>query len=352
MTKRITLTDVAADAGVSAKTVSDVIHHRGRMREETRERVRNSMRTLGYTTNLAARTLRTGSAKLIGLAIPNFAQPFNGAYADTVTSYAWTKGYRVSITTYHRLSRGLRELSADAYRFGVDGWIFLADTPIPAHDNFLDQDRPVVLTGDYLSHGVADTIMFPNVEASQAATTRLFELGCERIGFIGAPANDDDLNVTAQQLDTALMAQEGNSAMRLRGYLTALLHHDRPLLPSLVGACTRLDRSDGEKATLRLLDAGAQFDALFCANDAVALGAMSALTSRGLRIPNDVQVIGFDNTPDATFSSPRLTTIDPFTEQYAQMAVDCLISRLEGDETAPTVHVTDFALIERDSTRR
>ena len=353
MAKRVTLAEVAADAGVSAKTVSDVIHHRGRMRESTRERVEASMRRLGYRTNLAARTLRTGEARLIGLAVPNFAQPFNGAFADAVTAYAWSKGYRVSITTYHRLDQGMRELAADAYRFGVDGWIFLSDEPLEKGGECLRRNAPSVLTGDYLAHGAADAVTFPNVAAAETAVRYLFDRGALHIGFVGAPvgllaANGD---FDPKRLAKVMQSDEGNAPQRFRGYAQVLRERGREVSSRLVGVCERLDRADGEHAVLDMLARGARFDALFCANDAVALGALSALDASGLSVPDDVQLVGFDNIPDAEFSTPRLTTINPSTEQYARIAVDRLLARLHGDESAPEVYVTDFGLVVRNTTR-
>lgn len=361
--KRVTLAEVAAHAHVSTKTVSDVIHHRGRMRPETRDRVRASMRELGYHTNAAARTLRTGMSHVIGLALPNFAQPFNGAFADALTKYAKGRGYRVVIATYYGLDGGLKSLIDETYGIGADGWVFLTDSPIPEDDNFLAQDYPVVLTGDYLSHGVTDTVMFPNREGAARATTWLAEHGCTRIGFIGAPERLHAGPDFAANLAAIRAADEGNSPLRFDGYLTALERLGMAPDWDIVGTCRRLDREDGAAAVRRILRDGGTFDALCCANDAVALGAMAALANAHIDVPGDVQVIGFDNTPDARFSSPKLSTIDPHIWQYAQLCADLLIARIEGDgngvatgatgadEKKPVVRTTGFELVRRETTR-
>lgn len=350
--KRVTLADVARDAQVSQKTVSDVIHHRGRMKESTRERVEQSLQRLGYQTNLAARALRTGATKLIGLALPNFAQPFNGVFADEVSQYAWAKGYRVSIATYHGLSNGLHELIDHAYRFGTDGWIVLTDAPVPSNNNFLHQNFPVVLTGDYLAHNAVDCITFPNVEGAVAAVTWLTNNNCSTVGFIGAPKglHNDDGTLNTQALASINTTDEGNAPLRFQGYMQVLKAKGLPLHGNIIGECERLDRIDGENATLRIIDSGSSFDALFCANDATALGAMSALIRRQIRIPDDVQIIGYDNTPDAEFSNPRLSTVDPSISQYAKLSVDRLIARIEGDTSAAHTYVTDFDIVHRDTT--
>ncbi|WP_193316161.1 LacI family DNA-binding transcriptional regulator [Bifidobacterium cebidarum] len=353
MAKRVTLAEVAARAQVSPKTVSDVIHNRGRMRPETRERIIASMRELGYHANAAARTLRTGISHTIGLALPNFAQPFNGNFADVLTQYAKTKGYRVIIATYYGLDGGLPALIEETYSIGADGWVFLSDSPIPEHRNFLKQSYPVVLTGDYLAHDAVDTVMFPNLEGAKHATSWLLEHGARHVGFIGAPqqliGRGEDPTVCA---DIAA-AREGNAPLRFKGYVTAMQESGVAIDPALVGICRRLDREDGEAAAEAIIRSGAPLDALCCANDAVALGAMSALANHHIAIPDDVQVIGFDNTPDARFSSPKLTTINPHIEQYAKLSIDLLIDRIEGaaSNAAPNVYTTTFDLIQRETTR-
>lgn len=351
MTKRVTLAEVAAHAQVSTKTVSDVIHNRGRMRPETRERIIDSMRELGYHANAAARTLRTGMSHIIGLALPNFAQPFNGNFADTLTQYAKSKGYRVIIATYYGLDGGLPALIDETYSIGADGWVFLSDSPIPVTHNFLKQSYPVVLTGDYLSHGVTDTVMFPNLEGSRCATEWLISHGSQRIGFIGAPEWMANRTESPETCELIASTDEGNAPLRFRGYIETLKSAGMLIEPNIVGLCKRIDREDGQAATERMLRTGAKFDALCCANDAVALGAMSALANHHISVPGDVQIIGFDNTPDAMFSSPKLTTINPHTWQYAQLCIDLLIARIEGTAKAPDTYTTDFELIRRETTR-
>lgn len=351
MAKRVTLAEVAARAQVSTKTVSDVIHHRGRMRPETRDRIRAAMHELGYHTNAAARTLRTGMSHVVGLALPNFAQPFNGAFADALTKYAKGRGYRVVIATYYGLDGGLPSLIDETYGIGADGWVFLTDSPIPETNNFLKQDYPVVLTGDYLAHGIVDTVMFPNVAGARYATSWLLGHGRRRVGFVGAPESLLDHGDVDETCAAVAAMDEGNAPLRFKGYVEAMRDAGMTIDPGIVGTCRRIDREDGEQAVERMLRNGVPFDALCCANDAVALGAMTALANAHVRVPEDVEIIGYDNTPDAHFSSPKLTTIDPHIDQYAQLCADLLIARIEGDGNATGVYTTDFKLIERETTR-
>lgn len=350
----ITMKDVAKEAGVSIKTVSNVINGADdQMRPATRRRVLKAIDKLGYQVNHSAQALKRGRTGVIGLAVPNFDQPFIGYMADQVTAKARERGYGIMISTYGQLPERLDSFAAAAPKLNADGWIMMADGPLQPESATLNQPYPTVLVGDYSAHGLRDMITMPNVDAARHVTSWLLDRGARRIGFIGADiALFDDPSITdTQRLKATLAADEGNTCLRLQGFAQALQTHDLAVDWDLVMPCERLTSGDGAAATFALLEREKAPDALVCVNDAVAIGALSALAKLHFDVPNDVQVTGMDDIPDDEFSVPPLTTIDSRVDQYAELAVDMLIKRIEGDTEPPSVYTSGFRLLQRESTR-
>ena len=357
MGSRVTIKDVAREAGVSIKTVSNVLNNCGSMRPETRQRVEQTMRRLGYTLNVSARAMRSGGTRLIGLGIFDFSQPFAPYLADIVIDYARQREYGVIINTYGSGGRGLPTIIDDTYRLGADGWLFFAERPLSNEGAILSQPYPVVLTGDYLSYGKCDLVTMPNRAAISDVTGRLLDAGLRRIALLGAPHDcQEDITFSLRDLDeparkAILAAPEGMQHLRMQGYVQAFEQRGLPVDWGMAIATPIWNQPGGVRAARKLLDSDARPEAIICLNDAMAFGAMHELQRRGLRIPDDVQVVGFDNVPEGEFSTPGLTTIDPHMQDYAHHAVDMLIERIEGYDGSARTYTTDFELVERASTR-
>lgn len=348
MQRRATIIQVAQRAGVSFKTVSNVINHTGNMRPATRARVVKAMDELGYKVNLSARSLRKGGTRLIGVAIFDFSQPFSPLLLDQIIRIADERGYGVIISTYGFKANGIEDIIDQMDRVAVDGWVFFSDRPLHDRGVILEQQYPMVLTGDYLSYGKTDSVTMPNVEAVHEVTSRLISLGCKRIGLIGAPSGMTAGDITGQGL---CRYAEGTRELRVRGYVTAMQEAGLPVDLSIVVAAESWTNMGGMRATVRMLDQAPAPDAIVCLNDAMAIGAMSELRRRRLSIPEDIQVVGFDNISEGEYAFPSLTTIDPDIEDYARAAVDMLIERIHGYDGAPRSYVTDFSILDRASTR-
>ncbi|WP_164514708.1 LacI family DNA-binding transcriptional regulator [Bifidobacterium goeldii] len=341
---------MAARAGVSAQTVSNVVRGTGNMREETRRRVEQTIQELDYRPNRSAQTLRSGVTKMLGVAIPYFDQPFCPMFVEYVARFSRERGYGLVISLY---GRDIDSAVNEARRINADGWIILSDVSLEGNDEAFSQDFPIVLAGDCLGAGTVDAVMMPNVEASAYATQWLFDHGCERVGMIGASPRlfDESGQFIPGELDRVMHAVERNVDMRFRGYAQAVARNTMPLDASIALPAAAITRQEGERQAELLIERGGLPDGLFCANDAIALGVLSALNRHGIRVPDDVQVIGFDNTIDAHYMSPALTSIDPDSQEYARWAVEMLIARIEGNDEPPVVKTTAFSLVERESTR-
>ena len=315
MAKRVTITDVARETGVSIKTVSNVLNNTGSMRPETRQRVQDAIERLGYRVNVSARAMKTGGTKLIGLAITDFCQPFMPYLADSIVAAARSRGYAVITDTYNSAG-GLAQAIPETKKLAADGWIFFMGSPITDR-TILHQPYPLVIVGDYDTQGLADWVTMPNVEAVRTAVGALLDSGCRRIALIGGTAEN-----ACPDADR-VSRPETTSTMRTRGSVVARL----------------LDDPDAPRP-----------DAVMCLNDALAIGVIHELQRRGVRVPQDMQVIGFDNVPDAEYCMPGLTTIDPHVDDYARHAVDMLIARIEGSADPFRTYVTSYDLVRRAST--
>lgn len=369
--RKVTMKDVALEAGVSMKTVSNVINgNDSQMSAATKARVCGAIDKLGYSVNHSAQALKTGRTGILGLAVPSFDQPFFGYFADTLSSTARKHGYAIIISTFGEFKGRLDGFAPAARKLNADGWIMFADEPVGKDSPVFSQDYPLVLTGDFSSHGLCDMVTMPNVDVARYVTGWMLDRGAKDVGFVGAPVeffNDDRGEDSdergagadaagsptadySQCEDKAMRATEGNASLRLQGYIQAFhsrgLHVDwRHVLPT-----ARLTGAQGSLAAARLVARGNLPDALVCANDAVAIGVISALTKSHIDVPGNIQVTGIDNLPDGEFSIPPLTTVDSRVDQYADMAVDALIRRIDGDDSAPSVFTSGFRLLERDST--
>jgi DNA-binding LacI/PurR family transcriptional regulator len=330
-----TLKDVAQRAGVSIKTVSNVIHGNIHVTAEKRERVHAAVKELNYQPNLPARYLRKGRVGCLALAIPDLTNPYFSDIGNVVVATASARSYTVLLehTGGEReneilMIRGLR-------RHLIDG-IILSPLALEREDLQPQQvELPLMLLGERFFDAPYDHIAINNVEAARLATNHLLGLGRDRIAAIGA-----------QEILSGETAH-----LRLRGYLEALTAAGYTPDPQLIVQTTSYHRMDGTQAMQQLLTLESPPDAVFCFNDLIALGAMRAIHESGRRIPEDIAIIGFDDIEDGRFTTPSLTTIAPDKEKIGELAVSFLLGRIDGSRTGEPERVeVPFRLIAREST--
>lgn len=328
------LKDVAALAGVSVKTVSNVINDYPFIKPETRDRVQRAVAELGYRPNISARRLRTGRSELIALSLPEIATPYFAEMASLIVDAAEQLGWTVLIdrtsgerSHEQRTTAGIR---ADL----IDGSIVSPLSMTASDLAALRPGHPVVLLGERLASAGADHVAVDNVAAAHEATTHLVELGRKRIAAIGAQPQD-----------------AGTAALRLEGYRAALSQAGLRPVKELVAPGREFHRMDGYRAMQRLLSLKRPPDAVFCFNDLLAQGCLRAAAEAGLRVPDDVAVVGFDDIEECRFGTPTLTSIAPDKEFIAVTAVDLLSRRVRGDRTtSPQDVVARHRLVVREST--
>jgi DNA-binding LacI/PurR family transcriptional regulator len=335
-----TMHDVARVAGVSIKTVSNVINDYPHVRVDTRTRVREAIDQLGYRPNLSARGLRSGKTGVIGLAVPSLRENYFAELADADIRAEEKTGLGVMVEqTGGERNAELRAVSTTRPRF-LDGLLFSPVSLGQEDAEALAVDAPLVLLGERIFGGPTDHVTMHNTSSSQAAVGHLIAIGRRRIALIGADLHDGD---------------EASSAnLRLRGYLRALEQAGIELDPTLVRPTemARWNRAGGASATHLLVKEGVQFDAVFALSDTLGLGVLRALGEEGLRVPEDVAVIGFDNIDESKYSIPSMSTVDTGRDEIAAVAVDRLIERIneKGERRPPETYKPAFRIVRREST--
>jgi DNA-binding LacI/PurR family transcriptional regulator len=331
---RVTLQDVADRAGVSMKTVSNVVRGYRHVSPAMRERVQAAVDELGYRPNRTGRSLATGRSSMLGLAFPDLRRPYFAELAHVFARVAESRGYRLLLAETGATADGERSVLHDREAGIMDGMV-LQPQALAARDlDGLPHGMPLVFLGEDPQPAGADQVAIDNVAAAREAVEHLVRLGRRRIGFLGHET--DRLSWT--------------STLRIEGYRAALDDAGLPANPALlVSRRQGGDARDAEEALSSALDAGLELDGLLCRDDLAAIGALRALRRHGLDVPADVAVIGWDAIELGASTAPSLTSIAPDTRALAERALDLLLDRLDGHD-GPGRHVTvGYTILFRES---
>lgn len=332
---RTRLKDVAELAGVSIKTVSSVVHGTGSFSESTRLRVQAALEQLDYRPNISARKLRNGRSGIIALAFPGLDAPYFAELARNIIMASAAHGWTVLVDQTDGVSDRERTIVEGLGLDLIDGIIF---SPLAMTEFEFAKRRdiaPIVLLGEAMCDGQADHVGIDNVAAAEDATNHLISLGRRRIAAIG------------RQPDP----QPGTAHQRTTGYRNALAAAGMPYDEAFIPLTGSFRRASGARVMDELLALPEPPDAVFCFTDLLALGALRALLSRGVRVPEDVALIGYDDIEEGRYSTPTLTTIAPDKAQIAEAAVGLLNRRLNGGAGLPVEVIrTGYTLEVREST--
>lgn len=330
---RATVKDVAARAGVSPKTVSNVVNGLVPVSERTRLKVEQALEELDYVPNLSARGLRNGRSGVVGLALPDLNTPYSAEIAHYVVEVAHEQGWSVQIEETGFDPKREFELISKARTNLIDGLIL---NPVVLDESAIRLGGvlpPVVLLGD-VSQQLADRVWVDSIAAAKDMTLALARNGRRQIAVLGA--NDSRGSATA--------------LLRSRGYREALGEIGIPYDPRLEIPCDAWTPRGSAEALRAFLADNALPDALFCFTDSLAIGALSVLADAGHRVPQDVLVAGFDDIQDGQFAVPALTTVSFDKRAIAENALRLLTERME-DRKRPAVDVAlPYRIVERGST--
>jgi DNA-binding LacI/PurR family transcriptional regulator len=331
--KRLQMADIARMAGVSTTTVSRALSGSALVNKATRKRVTELARSLNYTVNAGAKELRLGHSNTVAVVVPysiNMRQALSdpfflgilGSIADALTE----RGYDMLVS---RIDEENLQLASTPYDSGrAMGIILIGQWHHHDHLNQLAaRGVPLVVWGAQLPNQLYCTIGCNNIEGGRLATEHLLARGRRRIAFFG----DTDLPEVAQ---------------RYEGYRQALHNAGVPLDPTLVSRASFLAASARDAVT-QLKAQGVVFDAIFCCSDLLAMAAISALRDLGLRVPQEVAVVGYDDVVLAAHYHPPITTVRQPIDAGGRALVTALLSFLEN--VAPRSQVLPTELIVRSS---
>lgn len=329
---KVTIVEVAEKAGVSLGTVSRVMNNDLHVAPETRERVSAVMREMGYVANRQARGLKGSRTNVIGVLAPDLGTGYIGEILHGIDAELAIHRFDLMLFTTHRTAIKEANYVANMVQGMVDGLLLiLPRNPADYIGTLTSRNFPFVLIDHQGTGKPCPAVGATNWQGGYNATEYLIKLGHKRIGFI---TGSMDLGAAIDRLD---------------GYKSALRVHHIPEDPRLIYEGT-FSQPDGYAGGSALLDLGDPPTAIFASNDVMAMGAMDAIRSRGLRVPEAVSIIGFDDIPQAAMVRPALTTVRQPLEEMGRLATQMLIDQLKNPEKEIGRIELPTQLILRDST--
>ncbi len=320
-----TIYTIAEKAGVSIATVSRALNNSPRVSEDTRARILALMQEMGYQPNASARGLALKITGNLGIVLPQISGPFFSEFIRGAESVSRQNQYHLLVCNNADVSGADPLVNLLPAR--TDGLVLATDCVSPDFVRLLAQRSfPFVLLGDSIEGLQANSIRPDNEAGAYQATSHLIRVHqYTQIGFIQGPEGRSD------------------SIERLEGYRRALAEAGLPWRPDLV-IVGNYDEAGGYSAMQQMLDLPELPRAVFASNDQMAVGAMAAASQRGVRVPDDVAITGFDDIPIARYLQPALTTINQSIYEQGALAVEQLLHSLTSPET-PTVKTILPALL-------
>lgn len=329
-----TLKEVAEKAGVSITTVSRVINDNEMVKSDTRDRIQKAMQEMGYHPSRVAQRLRgtKGRSKLFGLIIPDIQNAFYSNIVRGIEDVAYKQNYAVILCNSDE-DQEKEQFYLEVLRSeSVDGIIF---PPINQDskvvDDLLKSGLPLVCVDRRLRTEDVDTVVVDNKIGSYQVTNYLLGLGHNRIGLITSAGNYSSFKE------------------RQKGYEQALSEHGIEVDPFLIGYGDQRSTESGKRLVLKMLNNKKRPSALFVTNNLFLLGALEIIHELGLRIPEDISIVGFDDMPWARSFYPPLTVVAQPGYEMGQKAAEMLFSRLNNPKREPSTIILEPKLTVRAS---
>ena len=326
--------DVAKMAGVSIATVSRVLNDIDVVNEDTKEKVLNAIKELGYRPNIIARSLKTQRTKTIGILIPDISSQFYPEIVRGAEDVANIYDYNVILCNSDFDVEKEKEYLRVLREKMVDGVIYMSSS---LNDEILDLinelDLKTILVETKDSQGLFPSVTIDNVKATYEGTKYLIERGLKKLAFIG--------------VDSSTTNAWGE---RYIGFEKALKEAKISVDKNLVHFDT-LKVKSGIEGAEQFVDSKKKFEAIVCASDEIAMGAINTLRENGIKVPEDVSVIGFNNNYAASIFYPKITTISQPSYDMGSVAMRMLIKLLNKKELGERHFVLGHELIKRESTK-
>ncbi|WP_254062076.1 LacI family DNA-binding transcriptional regulator [Acidobacterium sp. S8] len=329
--------DIANDLGLSVVTISKVLRNHPDVGEETRERVLRRVKELNYQPNILARSLVTGRSYLVGLVVPDLLHPFFAEVAKALSTAIQSKGYSLIVSSSEEdpelEQREIRQLQARR----LDAMVIASTRTGIADFDQLQKEEVFVLIDRDLPGLAANYIGIDDEAAGRIATKHLIDIGCRRIAHIRGRENSTGVR-------------------RFDGYRKTLIANGLEYRDEYVIARSRVDTQSleqGAEAMRLLLHRNPRPDGVFCYNDPLAIGAIRSIMDAGLRIPEDIALIGCGNLHYDDCLRVPLSSIDQHSQQIGQRAAELVLSLIEAKQRPlPRSYILNPELVVRASTRR
>ena len=331
--KNVSIKEIAELSGVSVATVSRVINNNGRFSEETRQKVQAVIEETNYETNSIAKSLRMKKSNTIGILVPDISNAFFSELVRKLESQLFEEGYSTIICNTNRdKGKEFAYLTMLESKM-VDGLIVISGQKEFSAGN-INRKIPIICVDRKPKSGEGIAIIHSdNYQGGVVAAEELIRNGCKKISLL-----ENQATMSA-------------SKHRKNGFLDTLSNQGIIADISEIPRNGSNSQTENAKATvLSRLQAGGTYDGFFALNDRLAIGAIEAVLEFGLKIPEDIKIIGFDNDPISKYCYPKLTTVKQNTEELSKRACETLISLIDGNTLEETQHIIPIELIKRGTT--
>jgi LacI family transcriptional regulator, repressor for deo operon, udp, cdd, tsx, nupC, and nupG len=329
----VRISDVAKLANVSTATVSRVLSNSGNVKKETTEKVLEAIQKLNYQPNMLARQLRKLETKTILVVVPDITNTFFSKVLRGIEHVAIENDYQVLLgDTGNNIERERGYLNILRQR-KADGMILLTARLESHLLEEIASEFPVVLACEYLEGSTIPTVSIDNISSARKATEYLINLGHRRIGFISGPLN-------------VILSRD-----RLKGFRQAMAQHNIPIESFLVQEGD-FSFESGYNMMMKFLALDQPPTAVFASNDEMAIGAIKAIKSKGLRVPDDISVVGFDDIQFASIYEPALTTISQPMFEIGKKAMELLIKLMNKDKLEKSQYILEDQLVIRETCKK
>jgi len=336
---QVTIKDIARELGISPSTVSRALKDHPDISPDTKKAVNELAEKLNYQPNIVALSLRQSKTNTIGVIIPEIVHFFFSTVISGIEDVAYSAGYNVILAQSNESqTREISDIKA-LFNSRVDGMLMSVSRETTNFDHIesmLAKGVPIVFFDRVYDTAQASKIIVDDFTGAKEATLHLIDQGCKRIAHIEGPPN---LEISKQ---------------RLEGYKEALKEHNMPFNKELVAICPSGTIEEGKKATEKLLSLKNPPDAIFATNDPAAMGAMQAIKAKGLKMPDNVALVGFSNWFFSSLMDPPLSSVDQPGFEMGQEAAKLLIRQIEKQEKddediTPETKILKTRLIIRES---
>lgn len=332
MNDKITIEQVAELSGVSIATVSRIINNKGNVKQETRDKVLSTMEKLNFKPKISS-VLTDSNSKLILMCVPDFQNPFNSPVINGVQQAAHENDYDVLLLQSKNYYTDQEDYTNILKNNSFAGILILCSV---ANNNILEELSlrcPVVMCSEYAENYGVSYVSIDDVASSKTAVNYLISTGCKKIGFINCSN------------------KFRYARHREKGFRQALSESNLEINPNWIANISSINYNLALSRATHILSLPDRPDGIFASSDVFGLAVIKAAHNLGLRVPEDVSVVGFDNIDFSTMSTPSLTTIDQPTYQLGYQSCELLIEKIKNPNTLDKQIILNTELIVRDSTK-